>query len=97
MSVQLPNWINDLPSERQEDARRCYVLRLAALHYSEGGHLKTLSTGIGFAPNTLAAYLGQNQPITAEVAVKLEELLGRTLFPRELFRPDLFLTTAVSE
>lgn len=90
MAIELPNWIKDLPPSRQDDAKRCFLLRTAALHYSEEGHMKVLSTGIGLADGTLATYLSSGQPITAEIAVKLEGALGRRLFPRELFRPDLF-------
>jgi hypothetical protein len=90
LAIELPNWINDLPENRQTDARRCFLLRLAALHYSEDGHLKALSTGIGLAEGTLATYLSSGQPLTAHLAIRLEEALGRDLFPRELFRPDLF-------
>lgn len=57
--------------------------------------MSTLSTGIGLADGTLASYLSSGQPITAELAVKLEDALGRTLFPRELFRPDLFCAPQV--
>ena len=90
MALELPKWINDLAAERKQDAQRRFVLRTAALHYSEEGHMKTLSTGIGLAEGTLATHLSSGQPLTAEIAIKLEEALGRTLFPRELFRPDLF-------
>lgn len=92
VKIELPIWFNDLPAEKQEDARRCYLLRLAALHYSEEGHLNRLSTGIGLSNGTLATYLSKGQPLTAEIAIRLEEALGRTRFPREVFRPDLFVT-----
>lgn len=90
MAIELPKWIKELPLDRQTDAERCFLLRLAALHYSEQGHLKALSTGIGLADGTLATYLSSGQPITAEISIRLEDALGRDLFPRELFRPDLF-------
>lgn len=90
MAVEMPQWIKDLPDGEREDARRRFLLRTAALHYSRDGHLKALSTGIGLAEGTLATYLSAGQALTAEIAIKLEECLGRKLFPRELWRPDLF-------
>lgn len=50
--------------------------------------MSSLSTALGFHPGSLSSA----STITAEVAIKLEQLLGRDVFPRELFRPDLFLT-----
>lgn len=35
--------------------------------------------------------------ISGKMAVQLESLLGRELFPRELFRPDLFLIEVEAE
>jgi hypothetical protein len=90
MALQLPAWLETLPETEREDARRRFLLRLAALYDCPEGHMKHLSEGIGLAPNTLATYLSQSQPITPEIAVKLETRLGKDLFPRSVFRPDIF-------
>jgi hypothetical protein len=87
MDVCLPAWLDDLPQEDQAAARARFLLRLAALHYSPAGQLKSLSTALDMHPNSLAAY----DTISPELAVRLESLLGREKFPRSLFRPDLFL------
>lgn len=86
MIVVYPNHITNLPEENRSVAELRYLIRLAALHYSPGGTVGALSEALGLHTNTLAG----STSVTAEMAVKLEELLGQDRFPRSLFRPDLF-------
>lgn len=86
MQRAFPKYIDDLPEDQQAQARCRFLVRLAALYYSPEGKLNKLSKALDLHENTLAT----TDSITAEMAVKLESLLGRDLFPRELFRPDLF-------
>ena len=90
MQVRLPEWIETLPEEEKVSARARFLLRYAALYFSREGRLNTLSSACGFHPGSLAAL----DQVSAPLAVTLEELVGRDVCPRELFRPDLFRTTA---
>lgn len=87
MSLELPEWVKELPEEEQAQAKTRFFLKVAALYFSREGKLNTLSVAIGMHPNSLTTY----DAIPATLAVKLEEVLGRDHFPRELFRPDLFV------
>lgn len=87
MQVEFPPYINGLAAEEKSIAATRFLIRLAALHYSVGGTVAALSEGLGLHPNTLAG----TTVITAEMAIRLEEILGRDRFPRAVFRPDLFL------
>ena len=88
MDVRFPVWIDKLPTNDREAARVRFLLKLAALHYSPRGTVRELSAGLGYTSDSLVQY----NKISGELAVKLENLLGRDAFPRELFRPDLFIT-----
>lgn len=87
MTVVDPAYLADLHRDDQGPARCRFLIRIAALYYSPEGRVSSLSEALGFHPGTLAG----TSTITPEVAIKLEELLGRDLFPRSLFRPDLFV------
>ncbi len=93
LSVE-PAWIlrNDTASQ-VDRARLRYVIRLAALFDNEDGNISRLSTALGFSSTALHMAMKRGQ-VTAEVAVALENRLGRHHFPRELFRPDLFTLPA---
>lgn len=89
MNVSAPAWLAELPEEHRYSARCRFLLRLAALYYSDSGKMNALSVACKLNPTTLS---GLNS-ISPELAVCLEEVLGRDQFPRELFRPDLFLSS----
>lgn len=88
--MDFPRYIETLPEDRKEAARAQFMLRVCALHFSPGGTMKALSAAVGFAPNTLTGV----KKISAELAVRLEDALGKDRFPRSLFRPDLFSQAA---
>lgn len=79
----VPVWVG--PEQRQE-----FVLRLAALYHTMNGSLNDLSKAIGRSEGYLHMSL-KGSGINAETCIKLEELLGRDNFPREFFRPDIFI------
>lgn len=80
-----PDWARE-----NDQARLCFLIRLAALFHNENGSLTQLSEAIGLTKPALHVALKRGQ-IAPVHAVAIETLLGRPLFPRELFRPDLFV------
>jgi hypothetical protein len=91
-TVPTPSWVtaNETP-ESVDHAKLCFLLRLAALYHNEKGSLGQLSVAIGLTDPALSMLMKRGQKIAPDHAVKIERLIGRELFPRELFRPDLFL------
>lgn len=81
-----PRWCDDLPDEH---ARLRFLFMLAAIYHNHEGSLRTLASAIGRSGAffTMAAKEGK---ISGDDAVKIERAIGREIFPRELFRPDLF-------
>lgn len=86
MGFPLPKYLESLGDDESKAARCRFLIRLCALHYSPEGRINALSERLGLSSNSLA----QLTSISPELAVKLEEVLGRDHFPRELFRPDMF-------
>jgi hypothetical protein len=85
-----PAWVIAVTEPEQSIERRRFVLRLAALYHNPKGSLQELSRALNYSDNALHQAAVQNQGVTPECAIRLEGLLGRELFPRELFRPDIF-------
>jgi len=86
----MPSWHDSVPEADRDCARVRTLISLAAIYASESGTLQRLAEGMGI--NTTAILQAKSRgKISGELAVKIEELLGRDLFPRELFRPDLFV------
>lgn len=83
-SVVLPKWARDRYN------RSHFLLRLAALYATPAGTVRQLSIALDLNPSTLSEYLSRDEPITPELAIKIEKLLGANLFPRSLLRPDHF-------
>lgn len=81
-----PPYMAELPEEQRQEARARFLIRLAALYFSPEGKMQALSSACGLHKNHLATLRG----ISPESAIKMEKAVGRELFPRELFRPDLF-------
>lgn len=67
-----------------------FVCRLAAVYHNPKGSLGLLSKDIG-GSSTLLHMAVAGTGLTPATCIKLEELLGRDHFPREFFRPDIFL------
>lgn len=84
-----PAWLADLPAEEREAACLRFTLGLASLYASPEMQDQELSRKLGHHEAFIGGLKFRGK-ITAEVAVKIERLLGRELFPRSLFRPDLF-------
>lgn len=81
--MRVPGWV--APEQYQR-----FALRLAALYFSEDGGLGALSEGLGYTRPALHVALS-GKGLNADHCIKLENLLGRDLFPREFFRPDIFI------
>lgn len=64
------------------------------LYASREGTATTLSALVGRNEHFIAKQREHGR-LTPELAVELESLLGRDKFPRELFRPDIFLIEKV--
>lgn len=89
-SLPVPAWVLHVDTPDQADRRRlCYLIRLAALFHNETGSVTDLGLACGFSNSVLHMAMKRGQ-ITGEVAVAIENTIGRELFPREMFRPDLF-------
>lgn len=84
--MRVPKWVK--PEHHQR-----FAVRLAALYYSEDGGLAALSKALGYSTSALHMALS-GKGLNADHCIKLETLLGRDLFPREFFRPDIFIPSA---
>lgn len=86
-----PKWLTEI---QDLDARECsrvrWLLSMACIYHSAGGRPGTLADAIGLSANAFSIIKSRGK-INAETAIAIEKELGRELFPRELFRPDLFL------
>lgn len=67
------------------------LIRMCAMWYHPSGSIQALSRGLGLGPRTLGSYMTQERLLTAELAIRLEQTLGRHVITRELLRPDLFV------
>lgn len=89
-AVPTPAWVGEHQSPESVDrAKLCFLIRLAALYHNNKASVGQLSLACGLAESTLHQALKRGE-IAGEIAVSIENAIGRSLFPRELFRPDLF-------
>jgi len=86
----IPKWMATLPDIEREPALQRFYLCLASVYASEKASAADLSMRLGLKPNAVNVMKTRGR-VTGETAVDLENLLGRDIFPRELFRPDLFI------
>jgi hypothetical protein len=86
----MPAWHGDVPEEEKSAATTRHLLNLAAIYATREGTATALSKALGVGDTAILQCKVRGR-ISGEMAVKLEALLGRELFPRELFRPDLFV------
>lgn len=85
-----PDWLSAITDPQlQSMARIRFFLALAAIYCSEKGNLQELSTTCGKMAGAVRTGRWRARP-GPQLAIGIEEALGRHLFPRELFRPDLF-------
>lgn len=83
--MRVPDWVD--PTTYQ-----MWACRLAAIYHNPKGSVGLMSEAIGGSRTMLHVALGDNgNGLTVDHCIKLESLLGREFFPREFFRPDIFL------
>lgn len=85
----VPAWLADLPDAERQTAFTRYMLCLAVAFMGDKASPGDLSRALGMHANQVNL-MKHRGTIAGETAVKLEGLLGRQHFPREMFRPDLF-------
>lgn len=85
-----PAWIAACPPAEREGARLRFYLSLAGLYANPQGSLTKMSIEMGLNANALPS-VRSRKVMSAETALKIEQLLGRELFPWEMFLPDLVL------
>lgn len=79
-----PAWLSSLPAKERPAARVRYFLNLAAAYHNKQASLTVLSKAIGFHESYLNSFRARGR-VPAEGAVRIEQLLGREHFQRELF------------
>lgn len=86
-----PKWLADIQNvEERECSRIKWLLSMACVYHSATGRPGTLANAVGLSANAFSIIKSRGK-ITPETAIAIERELGRDLFPRELFRPDLFI------
>jgi hypothetical protein len=89
----VPEWLAELPDDERHKALVRYMLCLAVAYMGDKASPGDLSRALGMH-HSQVNLMKHRGTVAGETAVKLEALLGRKLFPRELFRPDLFTLPA---
>lgn len=90
ITLPLPAYVVEITDENDRQAAEAqFRLRLAALFLTRGGKLAPLAKSCGLHEKAISALTN----VSPELAIKIEKVLGRELFPREFFRPDLFIIT----
>lgn len=78
-----PHWLAAKPESPEATS---YYLRLAVA-FCEDGNNTCLAKLLGVTPNTIA--LAKHRGTCShDLAIRIEKLYGRKLFPRELFRTE---------
>lgn len=85
-----PGWHESLPADERERASARLLLDLAAIYATPQGTSSALARRLGLS-TTAILQARKRGKVSPELAVSIEGLLGRGQFPRELFRPDLFV------
>lgn len=80
-----------IPGHIAPEQRAEFAVRLAALYHKMDGSMGDLSEALGGSRSMLHMALKSKGGLSAPTCIKLEELLGRETFPREFFRPDIFV------
>lgn len=80
-----------IPGHITPEQRAEFAVRLAALYHKMDGSMGDLSEALGGSRSMLHMALKSKGGLSAPTCIKLEELLGRETFPREFFRPDIFV------
>lgn len=85
-----PSWLGNLPREEQEGYRLRFNIAMAALYARPDGSIIKFSEELGLPPTALSKAKTLMR-LSPEVALKIEQRLGRELFPWECFLPALVL------
>lgn len=88
-----PAWLAAVPPEKRDKCLLKFHIALAALYANADGSPMQLSTALGLKDTALSVVKSRGQ-IGAETALKIEQILGRELFPWEMFLPALVLDLA---
>lgn len=89
MKLPEPTWLTGETDIERSEKRTRFYLSIACQYYSESGRASDLAEAIGMSANAYAVMKTRGK-VPPETALALEKALGRELFPRSLFRPDLF-------
>lgn len=84
--LPVPAWVTP-------EHRAMFTLRLAATYHNSDGSIRQLSRALEKSDSYLHM-AASTSGLNAETCIALEELLGRACFPREFFRPDIFIPAA---
>lgn len=92
MKIDMPQWLLDMPpGDERNHAQKVFLLKLAGLYATRDGRMAGLTRLCGFPKTCLLNVMERRErAIPPDVAVKIEEKIGRHVMPRELLRPDLF-------
>lgn len=88
-----PAWLAAVPPEKRDECRLRFHVALASLYANPDGSPMQFSTALGLKDTTLSVVKSRGK-IAAETALKIEQILGRELFPWEMFLPALVLDLA---
>lgn len=89
-----PGWVSQATGPTDILRRRgAMLIRICASYHNPGGSVQALSEAIGLAPRGLHVYRAGGRIVTPDIAIRIENLLGRTVIRREDFRPDHFLSS----
>lgn len=88
--IQEPLWLQQMAvGEPRKVARLKWLLDLCALYATEDGKMTDLSLMCGFSSSAIgkARYVGAISP---DMAIRIEQCLGRAWITREVLLPELF-------
>lgn len=85
-----PHWLADLPDVERQQAKTRFLLCIAQAYFGDKASIGDFCTALNLPHNHLSVMKSRGS-VSGETAVQIERLLGREHFPRELFRPDLFI------
>jgi hypothetical protein len=88
-----PAWMTEIPEAERNECRLRFNLALAALYANKRGSIMQFSEALGMQTTALSVAKSRAK-LGAETALKIEQALGRDLFPWEMFLPALVLTAA---
>ena len=92
-AIQPPKWLVKMDQRRFDTIllRNRFYIKACALHYSEDGKFEALAAALGIAYSTLPTmYSRERGTISAEMAVRIEKLMGADVITRQMLRPDLY-------